>query len=262
MPALASDFIHRAAEILQTRMVSINVREAVLAEAFQLAAPDLHMLLDVSGAPHDFALQTVRQLINHGCLEDGRHALEALFVSVRSRYGVGGQEEIDRLIDEVAVLCDGGRKWESEYLTRFAGLLNTLGAVGSAPPRLPERGLLVGKGAVAALAAAGREAHDTAATDTTAPLPVWIDLSGWKDGRSTLRSLAVLAMGESDSRVKRMLDQARLVLLLVNFDKMPDKKRRQTIQDFLIDNGSLRVLIAGESDDADTLKDVERVYIS
>ncbi|PJF28017.1 MAG: hypothetical protein CUN53_01850, partial [Phototrophicales bacterium] len=123
------------------------------------------------------------------------------------------------------------------------------------------RALLVGARAETALMAEAHRLYTAALTDTTAPLPVWIDLSAWHDGRSTLRSLTVAAMREPDARVRRMLGENRLALLLSRLDQLPNASRRQTIQDFLNDNPQLPVLIAAQ-DAPDIDLGIERVAVS
>mgnify|MGYP005840055713 CR=1 FL=1 len=242
--ALPSDFLTRCADALRPLMRTIALREALLAEAYQTAAPRLLDQIDTAGAPRDAALRAAQAALAFGCLDDGAQALEALLKVARTRVGLDEQAKIDGLIDSASELCSEGRKWETVYLRRFETLLTPLNGGSSHPGR--SRALLVGAGAETALMAEAHRLYAAALTDTTAPLPVWIDLSAWHDGRSTLRSLAVAAMKESDARVRRMLGENRIALLLSRLDQLPNATRRQTIQDFLIDYPQLPVLIAAQ----------------
>jgi hypothetical protein len=245
MPSpLPSDFLTRCAEALRPLMRTIALREALLAQAYQVAARNLLDRIDTSGSPKEAAWKASQTALEYGCLDDGSQALEALLKVAREEVGEDKKPAIDRLIDEVSTLCSEGRKWETVYLRRFEALLTPLNGGSTRLGR--SRALLVGAGAETALMAEAHRLYAAALTDTTAPLPVWIDLSAWHDGRSTLRSLTVAAMKESDARVRRMLGENRLALLLSRLDQLPNVTRRQTIQDFLIDYPQLSVLIAAQ----------------
>jgi hypothetical protein len=256
--ALPSDFLTRCARVLTPIVRTVAEREALLAEAFQIAAPNLLDQISTSGAPRSFALTAAQTALTYGCLDDGSQALVPLLRAARSRVGVEAQAQIDALIDLVSELCSEGRRWEIAYLRRFEALLAPLN--GGAAHVERRRALLVGAGAETALMAAAHRLHTAALTDTTAPLPVWINLSAWHDGRSTLRSLTVAAMRESDARVRRMLGENRLALLLSRLDRLPNTTRRQTIQDFLIDHPQLPVLIAAQ-DAPEIDLGIERVLV-
>ncbi len=256
--ALPPDFLTRCAETLRPLMRTIAMREALLAQAYQTAARSLLDQIDTSGSPAEAALKAAQTALEYGCLEDGSQALEALLKVARGAVGEDKKAQIDRLIDEVSALCSGGRRWEIAYLRRFETLLTPLNSGSLNLGRA--RALLVGAGAETALMAEAHRLYAAALTDTTAPLPVWIDLSAWHDGRSTLRSLTVAAMKESDARVRRMLGENRLALLLSRLDQLPNVSRRQTIQDFLNDYPQLPVLIAAQ-DAPEIDLDIERVSV-
>lgn len=256
--ALPPDFLTRCTELLRPLMRTIAMREALLAQAYHSAARKLLDRIDTSGSPAEAALKAAQTALEYGCLEDGSQALEALLKVARDEVGEDKKPLVDRLIDEVSVLCSGGRKWETAYLRRFEALLTPLNGGSTRLGR--SRALLVGAGAETALMAEAHRLYTAALTDTTAPLPVWIDLSAWHDGRSTLRSLTVAAMKESDARVRRMLSENRLALLLSRLDQLPNASRRQTIQDFLNDNPLIPVLIAALDASGIDL-DIERVAV-
>ncbi|PJF25938.1 MAG: hypothetical protein CUN53_10245, partial [Phototrophicales bacterium] len=96
--ALPPDFLTRCAEALRPLMRTIAMREALLAQAYQVAARTLLDRIDTSGSPSQAALKTAQTALEYGCLDDGSQALEPLLKVARGEVGQDKQATFDRLI--------------------------------------------------------------------------------------------------------------------------------------------------------------------
>ncbi|MEP7337954.1 MAG: SUMF1/EgtB/PvdO family nonheme iron enzyme, partial [Acidobacteriota bacterium] len=111
----SQELLTRARQILSPQVETVERRRALLSSAFW--GHSLQGQFEYKGSAYDFATNCITQLLNHGFLPSGEHALARLLQTLRDDgVGLDQQIEIDALIRLTKALATIPRQFELDYL--------------------------------------------------------------------------------------------------------------------------------------------------